>query len=167
MLTVVAFWRLVAFRKMLQQEETLELATPAGKASERTAPVTSTPVAERKAPQAGTGVLENVGETLGDALLLGVTLGEVLLLDATLGEVLLLGVTLGVVLLLGVTLGETEMVVEVDGDALGEGETLGVTEAVRVTVCEKEGCAGPTKMALALATVPVQLVSRKQVRVAF
>ena len=53
------------------------------------------------------------------------------------------------------------------GEALVEtlGETLGVTLALREADCEKEGCAGPTKMALALATGPDQLVSRKQVRV--
>ena len=83
---------------MLQQAETLELATPAGKAGERTAPVTSTPVAERRAPQAGMGVLEGVGETLGEVLLLALGVG-----DAAVGE------------------------------------TLGVTETVRVTEGEKEG----------------------------
>ena len=60
-------------------------------------------------------------------------MGELEGVGEALCEVLLLGVTLGV------TLGET----------LGEGE--------------KEGCAGPTKIALAFATMPVQFESRKQV----
>ena len=103
------------------------------------------------------GVLEGVGETLIDVVRLADRLSEVLMLGVTLSEVLLLGVTLAVAVAAAVT----------DGETLGEGETLGVTEAVRVTVGVKEGCVGPTKMAVEFATVPFQLESRKQVRVAF
>ena len=75
---------------MLQHADMFVLATPVGNEGESTAPVTSTPVAERRAPQAGMGVLEGVGEALCEVLLLGVTLG------VTLGETLGEGETLGV-----------------------------------------------------------------------
>ena len=53
---------------MLQHAEMFVLAMPVGNEGRSTAPVTSTPVAESKVPQAGMGVLEGVGEALCEAL---------------------------------------------------------------------------------------------------
>ena len=64
--------RVLLLWKRLQQADRLLPATPAGYEGESTAPVTSTPVADRKAPQAGTGEGEALAERLVEVL------GEVL-----------------------------------------------------------------------------------------